>query len=498
VAALSGATRIVPGHATRRVFAWGSAETALSREKKMNRSTLGGVGFVCAAIVVASGVGCSNAHGRGGDESSGTVSLPLSTSAGGVNYRLTNVQLEIEDGTFQVLDESNAGEAALTTTLPTGSYDAFLEENWSLEKDDGTGNFAPVSATLEDSADQPFTVFNGTTTTLTYRFLTDGVIVTVGSGVVSIVAAVDQVPPLCTPFGTDCPSGSWCPPGQLVGSDVSCIDAGSIPPGQPCAEPTDCVANASCFDFGGGPLCTALCPASEFNGPCDSGGTCVPAGVDYGVCQGAVTTDAGASDAGGEGGVDAALPPPCVGEPTSQSLITGAPFPSVAGGVYSFAAPGLTAVSVTPQNDQNGLESLHILASVDPAHPFAGGGISFGFFFSSCVDASAFTGIQFTITGEIGNCLIEASAVPSEDNAVQNGSAGTCVASSCVSPVSAPVSTGTTTVSFASMSGGTPLATVDAHALNDVQWVVVAPTDDSGNTQSCAANFIVSAVSFVN
>jgi hypothetical protein len=467
---------------------------SLKGETMMNRSLLGGFAAACVMAAVASGLGCSGGGGHAGSESSGVVSLPLATSAGGVSYRLDNVELEIEGPNgFQFLEESNPNEAALTTTVVPGSYSAFLE-SWTLEKDDGTGSFAPVIATLESTPSQSFVAFNGTTTTLTYRFQTDGVIVTVGAGSVSIVAAVDQVPPLCTPFGTDCPSGSWCPPGQLIGADVSCIGAGSVALGAPCAEPTDCVANASCFDLGGGPVCTALCPASEFNGPCDAGGTCVQAGVDYGVCHGAPGGDGG-TDGGVDGGTSGPPPgPPCVGQAPFSPNITDDP--SFEGpGFYSFAAPGLTAITVTPQNDQNGVESLHVMVNLDPAHPFAGAGLSFTF--PGCVDASAFTGIQFTITGNLGSCSIEASAVPSEDNATANGPFGACTASTCFAPFSGPVSTGTTTVRFADMSGGVPVATVDSSALNDVQWLVVAPTGDDGGAGSCAANFIISAVSFV-
>lgn len=463
----------------------------------MNRSFLGGSVLLLLWAGVASGLGCSSTNGPRGSEPTGVVSLPLTTTTAGVNYRLANVSLEIEGNTFQFIEETNPDEATLSTTLSPGSYSAFLEQ-WTLQKDDGTGNFAPVTATLEGSGDQSFTVFNGTTSTLTYRFQTDGVIVTVGSGALSIVAAVDQVPPLCTPFGTDCPSGSWCPPGQLVGADVSCIGAGSLALGQPCAEPTDCVANASCFDPGGGPVCTALCPASEFNGPCDSGGTCVPVGVDYGVCNGASSSGEGGTTASdGEGGASGPPPgPPCAGQPPFSPMLTGGGFEADEVSIFSFAAPGLTAVSVTPVEGPNGLTGLHTMVNLDPAHIFAGAGLSFAF--PACIDASAFTGIQFTITGDLGTCLVEASAVPSEDNATTFGGAATCTASSCVPPASAPVSTGTTTVRFADMTGGTPLGTVDTHALNDVQWVVVAPTDADGGAESCAANFIISAVSFVN
>ncbi|HEY4012198.1 MAG TPA: hypothetical protein VGM06_02570 [Polyangiaceae bacterium] len=237
------------------------------------------------ALSLGALVGCSGGGGSGGStESTGVVGLPLSISANGASYLLANVEMFIEGPQlFDFLTETDPTEGSISMTLPTGTYTSNLE-SWTLEKDDGTGNFLPVNATLEGSSQQSFSIFNSTTTTLTYRFQTDGVIVTVGEGQLGIVAKVDQVPPLCTPFGTDCPSGSWCPPAQLVGADVACIGAGTVAVGQPCGQPTDCVANASCFDLGSGPACTALCPASAFNGPCDSGGTCVPAGADYGVC----------------------------------------------------------------------------------------------------------------------------------------------------------------------------------------------------------------------
>ncbi len=243
--------------------------------------------FVATVLGTWAMTGCSGGTGKspGGGEAVGVVGLPLSISGNGTTYELANVEILLDGPDFfDVLTESNPSEGSLSLTLPTGSYTASLE-SWTLEKDDGTGNFLPVIATLEGSADQNVIIFNGTTTTLTYRFLTDGVIVSSGEGQFGIVAAVDQVPPLCTPFGTDCAAGSWCPPGQLVGGDVSCVAAGTIALGEPCAQPTDCVANASCFDLGAGPVCTALCPASAFNAPCDSGGTCAAAGADYGICQ---------------------------------------------------------------------------------------------------------------------------------------------------------------------------------------------------------------------
>jgi hypothetical protein len=46
------------------------------------------------------------------------------------------------------------------------------------------------------------------------------------------------------------------------------------------------------------------------------------------------------------------------------------------------------------------------------------------------------------------------------------------------------------------MTGGAPLATVDATALNDVLWTLTVPTD--GVTAPCTANLTISDVSFVS
>jgi hypothetical protein len=64
-----------------------------------------------------------------------------------------------------------------------------------------------------------------------------------------------------------------------------------------------------------------------------------------------------------------------------------------------------------------------------------------------------------------------------------------------LSPSSGPITTGTNVIRFADMTGGTPLATVDATALNGVQWTLTAPTD--GVTAPCVATFTISDVSFV-
>jgi hypothetical protein len=241
---------------------------------------------VCVAISTPFLGACGNAPVDGEEAvQSGVVSLPLVTEANGHRYRVRQAFIQISGPTFTTLfSTDDPNETALSATLQTGSYSAYLY-NWTLERDDGTGQFQPVVATLVSSPFVSFGIENGTTTTVTYVFQTDGVIVTVGSGGLKVRVAVNEIAAACTPFGTDCPSGAWCPPTGLTAAARACVAEGSVIVGQPCGAPAECVANASCFDLGDGPVCAALCPSSAFGLACESGGTCQAAGVDYGVCR---------------------------------------------------------------------------------------------------------------------------------------------------------------------------------------------------------------------
>jgi hypothetical protein len=210
------------------------------------------------------------------------------TETDGHRYRLRNAAVSISGPQFlQLASTDDPSETALSATLATGNYLAILF-NWSLEQDDGTGAFHPVPATLVSGPVANFAVFNGATTTIGYRFQTDGVVVTVGAGQLRVTIAVDEVAPVCTPFAGDdgCGAGAWCPPAGLTGTQRACIAAGAGALGDPCAGPTDCGAYAACIDAGAGagPVCVALCPNSALGSSCPTGGICQPAAGDYGVC----------------------------------------------------------------------------------------------------------------------------------------------------------------------------------------------------------------------
>ncbi len=59
-------------------------------------------------------------------------------------------------------------------------------------------------------------------------------------------------------------------------------------------------SDTSCFDFGTGPACAALCAADAFDAPCTGGGTCTAVGTACGV---RVPEGGTLPGGGGEGGI---------------------------------------------------------------------------------------------------------------------------------------------------------------------------------------------------
>ena len=189
--------------------------------------------------------------------------------------------------------------------------------------------------------------------------------------------------------------------------------------------------------------------------------------------------------------VNAAPPPPplCTGFPPPTASITAItpPFP------YTFAAPGLTAPSAAPIIAPDGsLQGLQIAAtpgtSSDPFNAWAGAGLPF----PGCVDASAYTGVRFTITGDLGTCSLLFGVTPTEQQADEFG--GACTDAVCTPPFFTPVTTGTSTILFSQLGGNEPAGPVDASRLQNIQWTLNVPTD--GVSAPCNAAFSITDVSF--
>ncbi|WP_437733394.1 hypothetical protein [Sorangium sp. So ce1335] len=263
----------------------------------MRRSAFVGLGFMALLAAAPLLPACTTAPGGAEQvedaESTGRASLSLVAETNGRVYRLSNALFAIEGPIFTYLSSSDRpDETVLSAALPTGDYWGFLESGWVLERYEG-GTFVPVQATLISANPATFTIYDGATTEVVYRFLTDGTTVTIGNGQLDISIEVTEVGGggACTPLGAGCTEPEWCIPGELVGGEPACIAGGDIPVGGACTfeASTDCVPGSLCGDLEGTGedfgTCIALCPPELLGAPCASGGICSDIGYpEFGIC----------------------------------------------------------------------------------------------------------------------------------------------------------------------------------------------------------------------
>jgi hypothetical protein len=217
-------------------------------------------------------------------------------------------------------------------------------------------------------------------------------------------------------------------------------------------------------------------------GGTDTGGTPnATGGTDTGgSLNGTGGTDTGGTATGGTGGVDCNPPKTvqCTGTVPPAALISDFAVPdsgsptvfgtwgqSVFGGTYVYPAtpsnPNDPCAGTAPQyplTTSTSGENWHITGQVGT---YSGGGLWFSCntgtsaaptYVTCTIDASAYTGISFTVSGTGGplSVLVQdpASTKPTTDSAGGSNNCGTCTASTCGTSVSVPVSTSPTTVTL--------------------------------------------------
>ena len=128
-----------------------------------------------------------------------------------------------------------------------------------------------------------------------------------------------------------------------------------------------------------------------------------------------------------------------------------------------------------------------------------------GLYLSQCVDASAFQGIEFTISGNVGSATPDAGA-PGEltfsvstpvDSKVQDGVGNTCTLSGCGSPgytFSVPAQPTTLRVTWEMLTGGSPVFVLNPGKISGIQWSLPWPC--TTNPVPYAAQIVLSDVSF--
>jgi hypothetical protein len=147
----------------------------------------------------------------------------------------------------------------------------------------------------------------------------------------------------------------------------------------------------------------------------------------------------------------------------------------------------------TATPDGNGVEIVGGFSRADGGGNYAGVGLYFAG--TTCLDASAYSGIQFDLAGDLGGCALALGAASSGDlDSVVNTGRGACSTGSgaCYGPAAA-VSSGAATVMvpFTSLTGGMPVSTLDPRTIVTVQWQLAPPTSGS-----CSADFTISNVAF--
>ena len=110
----------------------------------------------------------------------------------------------------------------------------------------------------------------------------------------------------------------------------------------------------------------------------------------------------------------------------------------------------------------------------------------------ACVDASAYKGVSFQLTGDLGECILYLSFAYADDLATTADEARGLCSGTCY-PSQYAITTSTTSVNFADAQTvpGVPVAPINTSKLIGVQWQVV-----STGTTSCAASFTVANVRF--
>jgi hypothetical protein len=257
---------------------------------KLSRLMMGLV--LAAGAGTLSLTGCaSHDDARGEQEGSyGTVVLSLTGQTNGTTYRLRQAVFEVTGPTNTTLNsESDPNGAVLAATLSTGGYLIALQSGWFLERLNGM-TAEPVDATLVSANPQMFGISSAATSTVLFRFETDGTIIDIGTGQLEVAIEVNETTGTveCDIVNqTGCPMGEAC---YFGGGDDGltpiCAAVGMSPPGSVCEFQNSCAPGAFCGSLDGENVtCIQICSASGMGPSCPAGQACAGLGIgDVGGC----------------------------------------------------------------------------------------------------------------------------------------------------------------------------------------------------------------------
>lgn len=236
--------------------------------------------------------GCASHDDAQGEQagSYGTVVLSLTGQTNGTTYRLRQAVFQVAGPTNTTLtSESDPNGSVLAATLSTGGYLITLQDGWFLERLNGM-TAEPVDATLVSGNPQMFGISSAATSTVLFRFETDGTIIDIGTGQLEVAIEVTETGSTiaCDIINqTGCPMGQGC---YFGGGDDGltpiCAPVGMTPPGGPCMQQNSCAPGAFCGSFDGENVsCIAICAVSGMGPTCPAGQACASVDIgDVGGC----------------------------------------------------------------------------------------------------------------------------------------------------------------------------------------------------------------------
>ena len=220
-----------------------------------------------------------------------------------------------------------------------------------------------------------------------------------------------------------------------------------------------------------------------------SGAACT---ANFTISELALTTG-GTGDDGFAPGCPASTPAPTDGLIADFSGTNGGI--EIGGGVSAYPAGAAPAYDTTGGN-------LHITTNAAPTTAPQYLGVTLYYSSPDCLDASAFTGVQFAISGSVTGCSLQYNTAFSQDAWTMNGdtrAACSGTSASCYPPYETIAGLGSTVTTMKvpfsgpGVIGGAPLTTVDPTRLTGFFWQFVVP---AGISPNCVADVHIDDVSF--
>lgn len=150
---------------------------------------------------VLGGCGSEDVASSETDAEIGTVSIALTSTLAGVQYRLKSAHFTAEStslgGTEGVVEINGSPNVpAVNTDLLPGTYVMELLDGWTMQQEQGDGSFAPIDAALTHAPRVDFAVEPQTTTSVPYRFIVGENAIEFGYGRAQVTFTVQDCEPI--------------------------------------------------------------------------------------------------------------------------------------------------------------------------------------------------------------------------------------------------------------------------------------------------------------